>query len=98
LPDRSFNDFDRQDIFFYLSIEDGDVIGMTTVVDGYRFDQFFILEQDTGAVIAGIAGGEVSAEHLLSIEGFAAGFAMIMRAMAGFDKAQAIDQGELFGS
>jgi hypothetical protein len=37
---------------------------MATVVDVYRSDQFFILEQDTGAVIAGIAGGEVSViEH-----------------------------------
>ena len=71
---------------------------MTVLVDGNRSDHFFILEQDAGAVVTGIARGEMSAQDLLLIEGFAAGFAMVMRTMTGLNKAEAIDQGELFGS
>ena len=71
---------------------------MTILVGGNRSDHFFILEQDTGAVVAGIASGEMAAEDFLLIEGFAAGLAMVVRTMAGLNKAEAIDQGELFGS
>ena len=71
---------------------------MAILIGGYGFDQFFILEQDAGAIVAGIASGEPSAEYLLLVEGFAAGFTVVVRAVAGLDKAEAIDQGELLGS
>lgn len=89
---RSFNPLDRQDIFFDLSIDHGKEIGMAVVVDGYRFDQFFILEQDPGPVVAGITGAEFSAEDGLLVKGFPGGLAMIMGAMAGLDETQAFDE------
>ena len=71
---------------------------MAILVGSYGSYPFFILEKDTGAVVAGITGREVTAEDFLLIEGFAAGLAMVVRAVAGLNKAEAIDEGELLGS
>lgn len=90
--------FDGYLFFLYLPIGNRYEPGVAILIGGYRLDQFFIFEEDTGTIITGIARGEAAAEDFLLVEGFAAGLAMVVRAVTGLDKAEAIDQGELFGS
>ena len=71
---------------------------MTVLVCGYRFYQFFILEQDAGSVVAGITGAEHSGEDGLLVKWSPGGLTVIMGAVAGLDKTQAFYKAKFYRS
>ena len=71
---------------------------MAVVVQGEGAFVLFVLEEDTGFVVAGVAGLHLTGEEGGDIEWFTGGLAMVVGAMAVGQECQAVDDGECYGA
>ena len=71
---------------------------MAILIQGKGVFVLFVLKEDTGFVVAGVAGLHLTGEEGGDIERFAGGLAMVVGAMAVGQESQAIDDGEGYGA